>query len=53
MRGAIAHSTRAQQMLQPEEVKRAADEILGNVALLDGLLEPYLLPPAETACESE
>ena len=53
MRGAIAHSTRAQQMLQPEEVKRAADEILDNVALLDDLLEPYLLPPAETAGESE
>lgn len=56
MRGAIAHSTRAQQMLQPEEVKRAADEILENVALLDDLLEPYLLPPvppAETAGESE
>lgn len=56
IRGAIAHSTRAQQTLQPEEVKRAADEILENVALLDGLLEPCLLlpvPPAETSGEGE
>lgn len=41
-RGEIAHSTRTQNILQPEDAKKDADEILKYVQQFDGLLKTYL-----------
>lgn len=41
-RGEIAHSTRTQKILQPEDAKKDADEILKYVQQFDELLSTYL-----------